>query len=163
MGAVLGSIARRRTGFVVAFGFDGGLQAASGGSFVSPRRIPADREEMLTVLEGAVAERPDALVFLSDGRLPGADAIVAAATGRLVLVGVVARSAPHALESLLNDAADRHVRPWATSLQPPIQNGPPSVVRTPWARPGEYEIESSEEPDLPGRHHTVRKVSDAPR
>jgi Tfp pilus assembly pilus retraction ATPase PilT len=57
---------------------------------------------MRAALQGALAERPDVLVALANGPLPAADALVSAAVGRLVVVGVVARTAPRAIEALLD-------------------------------------------------------------
>lgn len=94
---------QRRAGFVVAFGSANGLQNIAGDAFVSERTIPSTHHEMAASLQNALRERPDVIVIAANDTLPAPEAIVAAAVGRLVIVGVVARTAPKALEVLLKD------------------------------------------------------------
>jgi Tfp pilus assembly pilus retraction ATPase PilT len=103
VGAVVAWNSRRRAGFVVAFGSGSGLQNIAGDAFVSERPIPSSHQEMAAALQNALKERPDLIVIAATDTLPAPDAIVAAASGRLVVVGVVARTAPRALEVLMKD------------------------------------------------------------
>ena len=101
--AVVAWNAHRRAGFVVAFGEIGGLQRVANDAIVSERPMPTNQREMCFALEAALRERPDVLVVTATDTVPAADAIVAAAAGRLVIVGVVARTAPGALDVLMRD------------------------------------------------------------
>jgi Tfp pilus assembly pilus retraction ATPase PilT len=107
VGAVVAWNAQRRAGFVVAFGASGWLQSVAGDAFISERPIPPSDHEMLAAIQAALRERPDTLVFIGNDSLPATDGVVGAAVGRLVIVGVVARTAPRALEVLLKDASNR--------------------------------------------------------
>ena len=102
--AVVSWNARRRAGHVIMFGISGSPAATA---FTSDRRLPASDRDMTAALERALREQPDVLVVVPDGPVPAADAIVSAAVGRLVIVGVVARTAPRALEVLLKSGSNR--------------------------------------------------------
>jgi len=102
--AVVAWHARRRPGYFIVFGRGSGLERLAGRSFVSERLLPDTAQAVAGALGPAVRERPDVLVVAGDSsNLPGCEAIVSAAVGRLVIVGVVARTAPRALEVLLKD------------------------------------------------------------
>jgi Tfp pilus assembly ATPase PilU len=103
VGAVVSWNAHRRPGFVVAFGAGGSLQAVTGNAFISERALPATDYDMGVAVQNALRERPDVVVVAATDTLPGADALVAAAVGRLVIVGVVARTAPRAVEVVLKN------------------------------------------------------------
>jgi Tfp pilus assembly ATPase PilU len=107
VGAVVARNAQRRAGFVVGFGAGGGLQSAASNAFVSERPMPTNDYEMSAALQTALREQPDTLVFIGNDSLPAPDGIVWSAVGRLVIVGVVARTAPRALEVLLKGASNR--------------------------------------------------------
>ena len=99
--AVVAWHAKRRPGYVVAFGRGGGFERLAGRAFVSERLLPATAQETAVAIDHAVRERPDVLAITADRTLPGSEAIVGAAVGRLVIVGVVARTTPRALQALL--------------------------------------------------------------
>jgi Tfp pilus assembly pilus retraction ATPase PilT len=103
IGAVVAWNSRRRAGFVVAFGSGSGLQNIAGDAFVSERPLPSSHQEMAAALQNALRERPDLIVIAATDTVPAPEAIVAAASGRLVVVGVVARTAPRALEVLMKE------------------------------------------------------------
>jgi twitching motility protein PilU len=107
VGAVVAWNAQRRAGFVVAFGAGGGLQSVAGEAFISERPMPTSHTEMAQALQNALRERPDTLVFTASESLPAVDGIVWASVGRLVVVGVVARTAARAVELLVKDASNR--------------------------------------------------------
>ena len=100
--AVVSWNARRRASHVIMFGMS---SSPAGTAFTSDRRLPTNDREMTGALQRALREQPDVLVLVSDGNVPAADAILSAAVGRLVIVGVVARTAPRALEALLKSGA----------------------------------------------------------
>src|SRR6185503_11476944 len=100
--AVVSWNTRRHPGHVIMFGISSN---PDGTSFTSDRRLPANDREMTAALQRALREQPDVLVVVTDGNVPAADAIMSAAVGRLVIVGVVARTAPRALEVLLKSGA----------------------------------------------------------
>jgi Tfp pilus assembly pilus retraction ATPase PilT len=104
--AVVSWNARQRPGHVITFGMSSG---AAGTAFTSDRQLPSTDREMTAALNRALREQPDVLVVMPDGRLPAADDVLSAAAGRLVVLGVVARTTPRALEALLKSGADRCV------------------------------------------------------
>jgi hypothetical protein len=110
VGAVVAWNARRRAGHIVSFGTSGSLERVAGSAFISDRPLPSDDYAMTTALQGAMRERSDMLVVLASGPLPAVDALISAAVGRLVVVGVVARTAPRALEALMSGlGSSRHM------------------------------------------------------
>ena len=110
VGAVVAWSARRRAGHIISFGTNGSLERVAGNAFISDRPLPAGDHGMTTALHAALRERPDMLVVIASGPLPAVHALISAAVGRLVIVGMVARTAPRALETLLNQVgSDRHL------------------------------------------------------
>ena len=110
VGAVVAWNARRRAGHIISFGTSGSLERVAGNAFISDRPLPSGDHAMTTALHGALRERPDMLVVLAGGPLPAVDALISAAVGRLVIVGVVARTAPRALEALTTGlGSSRHM------------------------------------------------------
>ena len=110
VGAVVAWSAHRRAGHIISFGTNGSLERVAGNAFISDRPLPAGDHGMTTALHAALRERPDMLVVIASGPLPAVHALVSAAVGRLVIVGVVARTAPRALEALLNELGpNRHL------------------------------------------------------
>jgi Tfp pilus assembly pilus retraction ATPase PilT len=102
--AVVAWQAKRRPGYFIAFGRGSGLERLAGRAFVSERLLPDTHQAMAAAISPALRERPDVLVVAGDSSdLPGCEAIVSAAVGRLAIVGVVARTAPRALEVILKD------------------------------------------------------------
>jgi Tfp pilus assembly pilus retraction ATPase PilT len=101
--AVVAWHAKRRPGYIIAFGRGPGFERLAGRAFVSERLLPATGLEAAAAIGHAVRERPDVLAITADSHLSGGEAIVGAAVGRLVIVGVVARTAPRALQVLLTD------------------------------------------------------------
>jgi Tfp pilus assembly pilus retraction ATPase PilT len=99
---VLAWHAKRRPGYVIAFGREPGFDRL-GRAFVSERQPAPTAAATAAAIEHAVRERPDVLAIVGDNDLHGPEAIVRAAVGRLVIVGVVARTAPRALHVLLKD------------------------------------------------------------
>jgi len=168
VGAVVAWNAQRRAGFVVAFGAGGGLQSVAGDAFVSERPMPANDHDMAAALQAALRERPDTLVFIGNDSLPGADAIVAAAVGRLVIVGVVARTAPRALEVLLKElgpnrralaAAFRGACSWRGFRRP----GGQRIVIADALVPGERVSALIEAADIAGLHAAQTNREDGMR
>jgi Tfp pilus assembly pilus retraction ATPase PilT len=103
VGAVVAWRAQRRAGHVISFGTHGSLERVAGNAFVSERPLSADDHDMAMALQTTTRERPDMVVVVADGPLAAVPALLSAAVGRLVIVGVVARTAPRAVEMLLND------------------------------------------------------------
>ena len=102
--AVVAWHAKRRPGYFIAFGRGSGLERLAGRAFVSERPLPDTPQAMTAAISPALRERPDVLVVAGDSSdLPGCEAIVSAAVGRLAIVGVVARTAPRAVEVILKD------------------------------------------------------------
>jgi Tfp pilus assembly ATPase PilU len=110
VGAVVAWNAHRRAGHIISFGTNGSLERVAGNAFISDRPLPASDHAMTTALQAALRERPDMLVTIASGPLPAVPALVSAAVGRLVIVGLVARTAPRALEALLDELGpNRHL------------------------------------------------------
>lgn len=103
--AVVAWQAKRRPGYVIALGRGSGFERLAARAFVSERPLAATGQGSIAAIRHAVRERPDVLAIVGDGDLPGSEAIAAAAVGRLVIVGVVARTAPRALQGILKDLA----------------------------------------------------------
>src|SRR5687768_13963408 len=82
----------RRPGYFIAFGRASGLERRAGRAFVSERLRPDTHQATAAAIGPALRGRPDVLVVAGDSSdLPGCEAIVSAAVGRLAIVGVVAR------------------------------------------------------------------------
>jgi Tfp pilus assembly pilus retraction ATPase PilT len=110
VGAVVASTTHRRAGHIISFGTNGSLERVAGNAFISDRPLPAGAGDMRMALHAALRERPDLLVVLASDPLPAVDELIAAAVGRLVIVGTVARTSPRALEMLMqNMGPSRHV------------------------------------------------------
>jgi Tfp pilus assembly pilus retraction ATPase PilT len=101
--AVVAWQAKRRPGYIIAFGRGPGFERLAARAFVSERLLAATGDGNVAAIQHAVRERPDVLAIIADSDLPGSGAIVGAAVGRLVIAGVVARTAPRALEIVLKD------------------------------------------------------------
>jgi twitching motility protein PilT len=98
--------AKHRPGFVVSIEPPDGLGGEIVGPFVSARRIAAG--DMGAAIQRAAHERPDVLIIAVP---PGAgmeEAIRAARTGCLVIVGIIAPTATRAIESLLGHLTPQH-------------------------------------------------------
>lgn len=104
--AVAACAVTRHSGYVVAFGTNGALESVARHAFVSERPAPAGHHEMSVAIQAALHERPDVLIVNTNGgRIWNADAIVGAAVGRLVIVGLIARTAPRSIDILLSELA----------------------------------------------------------
>jgi len=109
--AVVAWHAKRRPGYFIVFGRGSGLERLAGRAFITERLLPDTRQAMAAAIGPALKERPDVIVVGGDSHeLPGCEAIVRAAVGRLVIVGVVARTAPRALEVVLKDLVHPEAR-----------------------------------------------------
>jgi Tfp pilus assembly pilus retraction ATPase PilT len=109
--AVVARSTRLHRGYVVAFGQPSGLEHVIDGAVVSERSLPESRHGVAAEIVRAVRERPDVITVVVDSAsVPGAEAIVRAAVGRLVIVGVVARTAARAVGALLSDFIDPGAR-----------------------------------------------------
>jgi Tfp pilus assembly pilus retraction ATPase PilT len=98
--------AARRAGYVVSIEPLGGLGRDIVGAFVSPRRV-ADGD-MATAIQRAGHERPDVLVVALPSGVATEEAVRAARTGSLVILGMVAPTATRAIESLLAHITPQH-------------------------------------------------------
>jgi len=102
--AVVAWHAKRRPGYFIVFKRGSGLERLAGRAFISERSLPDTDQSMAAAMGPALKERPDVIVVGGDSNeLPGCEAIVSAAIGRLVIVGVVARTAPRALDVVLKN------------------------------------------------------------
>jgi Tfp pilus assembly pilus retraction ATPase PilT len=101
---------KRRPGYFIAFGRGPGFERLAARAFVSERLLTGTRQGNAAAIQHAVRERPDVLAIIGDSDLPGSEAIIGAAVGRLVIVGVVARTAPRALQVLLKDLVHPEAR-----------------------------------------------------
>ena len=109
--AVVAWYAKRRPGYFIVFGRGSGLERLAGRAFISERPLPDTHQAMAAAIGPALKERPDVIVVGGDSsELPGCEAIVSAAVGRLVIVGVVARTAPRAVEVVLKDLVHPEAR-----------------------------------------------------
>jgi Tfp pilus assembly pilus retraction ATPase PilT len=95
--------ARKRSGYMIALEPANGLGYELAGSFVSERKISGAGEEFAAAIRRATQERPDVLVITPrESSIAAEEAIRAAAPGRLVILGILASTAPRAVESLLS-------------------------------------------------------------
>lgn len=95
--------ARKRSGYMIALEPPNGLGYGLAGSFVSERKINGAGEEFAAAIRQAVQERPDILVIAPrESSIAAEEAIRAAGPGRLVILGILASTAPRAVESLLS-------------------------------------------------------------
>lgn len=95
--------ARKRAGFTIALEPANGLGYGLSGPFVSERKIAGAGEEFAAAIRRATQERPDILVIAPrESSLVAEEAIRSASPGRLVILGIVAPTAPRALEALLS-------------------------------------------------------------
>jgi twitching motility protein PilT len=103
LSAFVDQINRTRNDYVVTLETRVKVLHESRNAVVSQREVRGAGDELLTALRGALRESPDVIV-LEELRSPdvAAEAIEAAAAGHLVLCGVPARSAPEAIERLLD-------------------------------------------------------------
>ena len=108
--AVVAWQAKRRPGYIIAFGRGPGFERLAARAFVSERPLAATAQGSIAAIQHAVRERPDVLAIVADSDLPGPEAVVSAAVGRLVIVGVVARTTPRALQVLLKGLVDPDAR-----------------------------------------------------
>jgi Tfp pilus assembly pilus retraction ATPase PilT len=100
--AVVGWYVWRHPGYVVAFGTDLDLEGLPARAFLSERMLPETETGVRAAIRDAIREGPDALIVTSDtGDVRPSDAIIAAAVGRLVITGVVARTSPDAIQVVL--------------------------------------------------------------
>ena len=104
--AVASWTASRRAGYVVSIEPPGGLEHEITGAFVSPRRIDPGDSGGAETIRRASHESPDVLVVARTSGAGAEEALRAARSGCLLILGVVAHTATRALESLLT-----HVSP----------------------------------------------------
>jgi len=93
--------AQRRAGYVISMEPPHGLGHDLTGTFVSARRIDGTPEDAAAIRRAA-QERPDILVIALPSGIAAEEAIRGAKPGCLIILGVVAPTAPRALESLLS-------------------------------------------------------------
>jgi twitching motility protein PilT len=99
--AAVGSwTAGRRAGYVVSIEPLGGLGRDIVGAFVSPRRVGDG--EVAGAIQRVAHERPDVLVVALPSGVATEEAVRAARTGSLVIVGTLAPTATRAIGSLLS-------------------------------------------------------------
>jgi Tfp pilus assembly pilus retraction ATPase PilT len=104
---------RARGGYLIALQRRG-ARAELAGAFVSQRTVGGSDAEFATAIRRAANEGPDTLLVLgprTDSVLH--EAVLAASSGRLVIVGVVAPTGVHALQTMLGHSGldrDAHVR-----------------------------------------------------
>jgi twitching motility protein PilT len=103
--------ANRRAPYIISFGSGTGLASVVRNGFVSERSLFENDRDTAKAIIGALREQPDVVIVTADGRrVPAPGNIVSAAVGRLVILGVVARTAPRALELLMKDFTDASSR-----------------------------------------------------
>ncbi len=102
--------AQRRAGYLISVEPPNGLGHDITGTFVSARRINGPPEDVAAAIRRAAQQRPDILVVALPSGMAVEEAIRAARPGCLMILGVVAPTAPRALESLLS-LVDPHVEP----------------------------------------------------
>jgi twitching motility protein PilT len=102
LSAFVDQINRTRSEYVVTLETRVKVLHDSRGGLVSQREVRGGADELLAALRGAMRESPDVIV-IEDLRGPEvvAEAVQAAAAGHLVICGLPARSAPQAIERLL--------------------------------------------------------------
>jgi Tfp pilus assembly pilus retraction ATPase PilT len=100
--ALAETTAQQRAGYLISVEPPNGLGHTIAGPLVSARRIGGTEQDIANVIRRATDEGPDVLVVaIASGAITEA-AVRAATLGCLVVVGVVAPTAPQAIESLLS-------------------------------------------------------------
>jgi twitching motility protein PilT len=101
--AFVDQINRTRSEYVITLETRVKVQHDARGGLVSQREVRGGTDELLAALRAAMRESPDVIV-IEDLRAPEvvAEAVQAAAAGHLVICGLPARSAPEAIERLLD-------------------------------------------------------------
>jgi twitching motility protein PilT len=101
--AFVDQINRTRSEYVITLETRVKVQHDARGGLVSQREVRGGADELLAALRAAMRESPDVIV-IEDLRAPEvvAEAVQAAAAGHLVICGLPARSAPEAIERLLD-------------------------------------------------------------
>ncbi len=94
--------AERRAGYLISVEPPNGLGHDITGTFVSARRVDGPPEDVAAAIRRAAQQRPDILVIALPSGIAAEEAIRAARPGCLMILGVVAPTAPRALESLLS-------------------------------------------------------------
>jgi twitching motility protein PilT len=102
--------AQKRAGYLISVEPANGLGRDISGTFVSARRIAGPNENVAAAIRQAAQQRPDILVVALPSGVAAEEAIRAARPGCLMILGVVAPTAPRALESLLS-LVNPHVEP----------------------------------------------------
>jgi Tfp pilus assembly pilus retraction ATPase PilT len=98
-------------GYFIVFGNGVGVERLGDRVVVSERPLPDSHQLMAAAIDRAVRERPDLLVVSAgNNHVPASEAIVGAAVGRLVIVGVVARTAPRALGLISRELVSSEAR-----------------------------------------------------
>lgn len=100
--AVAEVTAQRRAGYVISIEPPSGLGHNITGILVSARRIGGTEQDVAAAIRRAMHEGPDVLVIAVASGLIAEEAIRAATPGCLVIVGVIAPTAPQALDALLS-------------------------------------------------------------
>jgi len=100
--------ASRRAGYLISIEPPGGLEHEITGTFVSARRVGGADNESAAAIRRAAHETPDVLVVALTSGVAAEEALRAARPGCLVILGVVAPTAPRALESLLANVSPQH-------------------------------------------------------
>jgi twitching motility protein PilT len=117
MVAALGEwTAQRRAGYLVSIEPPNGLGHDISGVLVSARRIAGTERDVADAIRRAMHEGPDILVIALASGLIAEEAIRAAQSGCLVIVGVMAPTAPLAIETLLSSVDSAHAQPLRQSL-----------------------------------------------
>lgn len=101
--AFVDQINRTRSEYVITLETRVKVQHDARGGLVSQREVRGGADQLLAALRAAMRESPDVIV-IEDLRAPDvvAEAVQAAAAGHLVICGLPARSAPEAIERLLD-------------------------------------------------------------
>jgi twitching motility protein PilT len=103
MVAALGEwTAQRRAGYLISIEPPSGLGHDISGMLVSARRIAGSERDVAGAIRRAMHEGPDVLVIALASGLIADEAIRAAQSGCLVIVGVIAPTGPRAVETLLS-------------------------------------------------------------
>jgi Tfp pilus assembly pilus retraction ATPase PilT len=117
MVAALGEwTAQRRAGYLVSIEPPNGLGHDISGILVSARRIAGTERDVADAIRRAMHEGPDILVIALASGLIAEEAIRAAQSGCLVIVGVIAPTAPRAIEALLSNVDPAHAQPLRQSV-----------------------------------------------
>jgi twitching motility protein PilT len=97
--------AGRRAGYLISIEPPGGLGHEIAGTFVSSRKVAGADREQAVAIQRAAYEAPDVLVVALPSGAAAEEALRAARTGCLIVLGIVAPTAARALESLLTHVA----------------------------------------------------------